>query len=157
MVTRRLLIRAILTITLSTLAFFAIACGLWWFVMARTVTDLGKSLGGCDSSNPPEIEDVARFSLPPSYQNLESSCFGLQGWGAFARFEMAPADLDVFVASTLVDMPLSTSEIPARSFFPKDISSYLYGKHEANGLSQYILIDTSDRASYVVYLEVVGG
>jgi hypothetical protein len=57
----------------------------------------------CDSQNPSGIQEVARIELPPSYSNLESSCGGLQGWSAKARFDMAPSDLDLFLASTNIE------------------------------------------------------
>ena len=100
---------------------------------------------------------MARFSLPPSYQNLKSSCFGLQGWGAHAQFEIEPADLDDLIASTLIETPLSAKEMPDSVYFPTYLSSYLYGKHETYKFSQYILIDTSEQTKYVVYVEVSGG
>jgi hypothetical protein len=117
----------------------------------------------CPESDPNQIEEVARFRLPPSTSNLWSWCGGMQGWAAYARFEMSPSDLNGFVSSTIVQPPLSTIGRPERliasdqSEIPDEVSLYLYGLYDSAEFDQEIFIDISDAEKYIVYLSVLAG
>ena len=121
-------------------------------------------LSGCEESNPEQIEYLAQFELPPSAKNIKSSCFGLQAYSADVSFEMNPADLDIFVASTSIEPPLFTDKSPDIKFLNNGLNkkasqmdNYLYGKYESFDFTQEILIDTSKPEHYVVYINASGG
>ncbi|WP_162909940.1 hypothetical protein [Aggregatilinea lenta] len=145
------------SIVVSVFALVVVACGLRLWVVTKSVSDLGELSEACEPTNPREIEDIAWFKLPPGYRNLVSSCFGFQGWGGHARFEIDPSDLDTFIASTRIEGPFSMEEMPTSSYFPTNLPSHLYGKYETLRFSQHILIDTSTQESYVIYVEVFSG
>lgn len=113
----------------------------------------------CAIENPDNaIEQIAEFKLPASGHLLESSCMGLQGWFANAKFEMDPEDLDTFVSSTKVVMPLANTGNSSRCPNPVDASTpHLFGDYEASEFYQAISIDISNPALYIVYVCVLGG
>jgi hypothetical protein len=115
----------------------------------------------CPPSNPAAIESLARFKLPPSASNLWTQCWGLQGWWAYARFDIAPSDVDALVSSTQIKPPLSARDKPTDVEFPDvnlaEIASFLYGSHLEVVFNQEILIDTSDQQRYTVYFATWGG
>lgn len=105
------------------------------------------------------VERTAYFKFPPSATHIESFCMGMQGWFASANFEMSPEELETFINSTYIEMPLDTA-LPTEPYFfdpdsVKDMKSYLYG-NGYNGL-QEVLIDTSDPDKYFVYFRAGGG
>ena len=86
----------------------------------------------CDPSNPDGIQAVARIDLPPSYSNLWSTCGGMQGWWAEARFEIVPDDLGVFLSSTDIAELEPLTEKPDRIYSSQipdmtHLASFLYG------------------------------
>lgn len=121
-------------------------------------------LSGCDESKPEQIEDLAQFKLPPSYRNLKSFCVGMQGYGADASFEMNPSELNAFITTTKVSLPLFNETSPDIKISndglnkkASQMDSYLYGKYETFEFTQEILIDTSDSKRYVVHIIASGG
>lgn len=123
-----------------------------------------SSLSGCEESDPEQIEYLAQFELPPSAHNLKSSCFGLQAYGADASFEMSPADLDMFIASTSIEPSLFTGKTSGADVLngrlnekASQMESYLYGKYVSVDFTQEILIDTSNPERYTVYIFAGGG
>lgn len=115
----------------------------------------------CSSDNPDNwIQDIAHFQLPPSARNLESSCFGLQGWIAYASFDMKPEDLDAFLATTYVlhlEPDTGEPENPAALALIEQNVPYLFGSDRRYEYYQEIFIDTSDPEWYRVYVYVLGG
>jgi hypothetical protein len=134
--------------------------GLLPFILFAFFNPFGGN--ACSPRNPASIERSALFELPPSAENLESTCTGLQGWVAYARFDMHPSDLAAFVNSTYVELPLSSNINFADSPLPAGVteqdvqamSSYRYGRVNS---TQYFLIDTSDPSKYTVYITRWGG
>jgi hypothetical protein len=108
------------------------------------------------------IESVARIKLPPSTAKLSSACGGMQGWWAEAYFDMEPSDLAVFVNSTNVKLPLSTTGKPEKlechpcNDLP-NLKSYLYGTYNSSDWFEEIFIDTSNPARYRVYFTLLAG
>ncbi|MBX3063149.1 MAG: hypothetical protein KF726_09240 [Anaerolineae bacterium] len=114
----------------------------------------------CATETPSFTETVARFKYPATANILEKRCWGMQGWYAYTKFEMAPSDLQSFLDRSLVRPPLSGTGVPYDTVLlevSKTLKSYLYGKHEEVEFQQDILIDTSNPEKYVVYLNVLGG
>lgn len=123
-----------------------------------------SSLSGCKESNPEQIEYLAHFKMPPSAHRLKSSCFGLQAYGADASFEMNPADLEMFIASTAIEPSLFTEKSPDIQVLndrlkkkASGMESYLYGKYISVDFTQEILIDMSSSERYIVYIFAGGG
>jgi hypothetical protein len=113
---------------------------------------------GCPSQFPSQIEEAARFRLPPSARNLESLCTGMQGWIAQANFDIDPQDIDVLIDSTSILRPLSSTNVPEAlqdDIAAQNIETYLYGQAESGW--QKIFIDTTDPNVYRVYLSAQGG
>jgi hypothetical protein len=143
------------------------------FMVATTIVFVGgflllpAALDGfldseCESSEPLAVEGIARIKLPPSATNLQSGCGGLQGMWAEAYFDMKPSDLAVFVNSTNVKLPLSTTGKPETlECYPcndlPNLKSYLYGTYSAEEWFEEIFIDTSNPARYRVYFTLLAG
>lgn len=123
---------------------------------------LEKSSG---TITPQWFKDFAGFEVPPSARNITATCEAFQDYVAYVRLTIDPNDLDRLIASSYVKSALSTTEKPADmtthygdmrriGWDIEPISSYLAG--DANvpklGLHQSILVDTSDAASYIVYI-----
>ena len=146
-----------------------LACLVITAIVLIHVFDNGISAFGensCPETSPKEVEDFAHFKLPPSARNLISDCSGMQGIVANAKFEMSPTDLNAFIASTLIDKPLSTnSGMPDTGelfgFDEKAVKSYLYGKYDHpapnGGVYEDILVDTTNPTTYVVYVNYSAG
>jgi hypothetical protein len=114
----------------------------------------------CDPSHPSGIERVAGFKLPPSASNLSSNCFGLANWWAEARFDMNPSDLEVFVNSTNVKLPLSATLKPGTLSCCDQltgVTSYLYGWYGSGEWFEEVFIDTSNPARWRVYFTLLAG
>lgn len=150
------LLKIIMIATGSLFVCSAIVLSLFVLLVGKPLAEIAETFGGCEPANPTQLEELGKFRLPASTRNLESKCFGLQGWGVLASFEMDATDLELFITSSLIETPLSTTELPTELGFPDDMESHLYGKYEAEFLSQYILIDTSDPKVFVVYVQVFG-
>jgi hypothetical protein len=126
---------------------------------------LGAIFGNsCDPQNPSEIESVARIKLPPSYRNLASNCGGMQGWGADARFEINPTELDLFLETTNIKPPLTPDGLPTQpqSVFlsledRENLTAYLYGSYDSFDWREEIIVDTSDPNGWVIYFSVLAG
>lgn len=138
-------------------------CLVFIILLANALNGIGDSLNNpqCAPSNPAGIEAIAQFRLPPSAKLLASNCGGLQGWVAWAKFEMSPSDLDTFLATTHTKPPLSSTNRPQqlRCHFTdgQDIPDYLYGGYSGFKWEEEVFIDTHDRSRYIVYFTVLGG
>src|SRR5262249_51246944 len=117
----------------------------------------GLFSNSCNASQPSLVEGMAQFKLPPSASHLQSNCGGMQGTWAEARFEMRPSDLPVFVNSTRIKLPLSSTGKPEKlncELYCSDLTNmktYLYGTYSANEWREEIFIDTTNQDRYVVY------
>jgi hypothetical protein len=112
----------------------------------------------CNPTNMPNTERLAKFKYPPSTTDLRSYCFGMQGWGGAAQFEINASDLTYFTTNTKVKRFYShVKPTASMAWFAKHMQSYLYGEHKQSEFSTYILIDTTNNDTYTVYMEFYGG
>jgi hypothetical protein len=145
-------------------AVVAIA-GLVWLGNLFSGDSIGLIDPPCTVSNPSGIEEMAEFKLPPSAKLLSAGCGGMQGWGAWASFEMNPADLNTFLATTSVKPPLSNTNHPEKLHCAcannEKITDYLYGDYSSynnnHSWREEVFIDTHDKNLYTVYFTVLGG
>lgn len=110
------------------------------------------------------VQDFGGITLPPSYQGLRVQCSALMDHHSlYARFDMAPADLEAFQASTLIDSwTVKGENAPEFDYSFGDflderglaaLDAYVYGVHvPLVPVAQQIVIDTSNPENYVVYL-----
>lgn len=103
------------------------------------------------------IESLGRLRLTPGVQVLEAeACTSARFETHFtARLGLPPAQLDDFLAGTLVRTPLSpeTSALPRDVLFrTRPMRSFLAGQGAQGQTRQTVLVDTSDPARYVVYI-----
>jgi hypothetical protein len=108
------------------------------------------------------VEGIAHIKLPPSATHIKSGCGGMQGIWAEAYFDMKPSDSVMFVNSTNVKLPLSTTGKPEKlECYPcndlPNLKSYLYGTYSAEEWFEEIFIDTSNPAQYRVYFTLLAG
>jgi hypothetical protein len=113
-------------------------------------------------------ESSAYFSLPHTASHVQRHTLYLsRSCTLWLKFEMKPADLRAFVATTFIKSPLSSTVLPRKiggiDFLQQEttwqldkISSFLAA--EANGTGPYYLdeqmlfIDTRNPSVYLVYL-----
>mgnify|MGYP001290660331 CR=1 FL=1 len=109
------------------------------------------------------IQDFGHITLPASYAQLEVRCsVFVDNHTVYARFDFAPADLEAFQQSTLIDEWHDSSGTPPD--FPYSFGTFLdepgiarlpaytYGLYTPQlPVSQQILIDTSNAQRLVVY------
>jgi hypothetical protein len=137
-------------------------CGSMMYFVFREYAALPNT---CDPKTPKNTEELGQFKFPPSMRSLSSSCWGMQGWGGSAQFEMASSDLDYFVSHSRIKPPLVSKGVPVDSLLATSAStmkSYLYGSYRTvyqSGKSfwQDILIDTSNSTWFVVTVIFSGG
>ncbi len=135
---------------------------------------VGMFDGGCRVDDPQGIEQtetLGRFEFPESAMTIQSECGGMQGWGLSASFEMLPADLRVFQASTSIEASQWVGEMPEPRVFgtgysqssaqmrtwSEEMESFIYGFYTVTEFSQEVLIDTSNPNRFRVFIEVLGG
>ncbi|GAB5493918.1 MAG: hypothetical protein Phog2KO_41330 [Phototrophicaceae bacterium] len=116
----------------------------------------------CDPSEPTEFERLAEITLPSSYDNFHSVCFGLQGWVLKSRFDIKSDELEIFLNTTDIIMPLSQTELPSSvdtrhlEIDYSSLNSYLYGIYQDNtGWFEEIIVDTTHPNRWTVYFTVL--
>lgn len=119
----------------------------------------------CEPSEPSEFERLAEITLPSSYDNFHSVCFGMQGWVLKSKFDIKPDELDVLLNTTNIIMPLSQTEFPAGvdtrhlEMDDKSLNSHLYGVYQDfnsnNGWFEEIIVDTTNPNRWTVYFTVL--
>lgn len=135
----------------------------WIGLMIYTLSGLGDMFDSpmCDPQNPSGIQEVARIELPPSYSNLKSTCGGVQGWWAQANFDMAPSDLDLFLASTNIESLQPTTELSESLEGNYEeigyVTSYLYGSDNRDEWYEEVVINTGNPKRWTVYFLLLGG
>jgi hypothetical protein len=147
------------------------------FAALPTPTDLPAgtlalllTIPGCLGTLSPSIQEIqqyGRFSLPRSAKNvLTISDGGFGDCTVYTRFEIVPADLHTFMASTLVTSQLVLiAHAQAADQSPLGIPGYikwwdidpkqLYWAAQGGSPSdvyQWIAVDESNPTSYVVYV-----
>jgi hypothetical protein len=161
---RRRLIRKIVLIVLGLGACAGIFYIGFTLLFIYSLSSMGDMFDSpiCEPTNSSGIESVAQIQLPPSMSNLRSMCGGMQGIWATAYFDMKPSDLNVFVNSTKVKLPLSTTGRLGQMKCGlcndmTNLRSYLYGTYSAEEWFEEIFIDTSNPAQYRVYFTLLAG
>lgn len=159
------LIRRVVLVLLTLIGLAVLGFIIYVSLLARALDGLAPMFNSpiCDPQNPAGIEEIAQIKLPPSFSNLESHCGGLQGWIANAKFDIDPDELDLFLQSTSIRPPLSSTELPTRPnsiHFPQGaegIESYLYGSNQRPEWFEEVIVDTSDPSRWVVYFTLLAG
>lgn len=118
-----------------------------------------------DQLPPAKVELAAAMTLPPSARNLHSHYESFQDSFIHVRFEIDAADLPALLASAHVGTALSSSTIPsdiaapfdAPWWKPRDAKRFLAGAGQVSLPSGYpehqsLLVDTTDPATYIVYV-----
>lgn len=156
-------------IILSLLASFCvlILCALFFTLMlSNSIAEFGKaySSSSCESESPNIFEGRAQVSLPPSYDNFQSTCGGIQGWWAEAVFDINSDELELFLSSTHIDMSTLSNGLPdqARSVYlrnnPPMPAPYLWATYnEESDWVEEVIVDTSNPNRWTVYFTVLGG
>jgi hypothetical protein len=141
-------------------------CGLGLFFsrsMFRPVEELSNS---CPPSEPQRLNDfIGDTVFPPSTHNLWTDCKSFVGFIAQVRFEIDPRELNLFVQTTKVVLPLAVTGKPESLGFLDNalndtinqIDSYLYGHYANHDWVEELLIDTTNPENYVVYYMVRAG
>jgi hypothetical protein len=114
------------------------------------------------SENLAAIEQGAAITLPDSVSNLTASSVAFMDCSINVRFSMDAIDLDTFMASTYVE---DLSPIQGSTLFTlinpnydmdwnfDSETIYLYGNGgNSDREYQYIIVDTSDETTYIVYI-----
>jgi hypothetical protein len=122
------------------------------------------AVGGCpagQSLSNEQIERFGRLKLPANAQSVSAVADSSQGCSVYLTFQIPPAALDPFVATTLIAPPLLPTQQPEgfESLPPTVKWSLPAGKPYLAGQTdesfkeyQWIAVDTSDAAKYVVYV-----
>jgi hypothetical protein len=125
-------------------------------------------LGGTDTERltPARIQSAGLFTLPPGATNVHAHLQAFQDYCIHIRFDVPPAQLPAFVASTRCAGMFQGSELPSDivddpSFVrpwwaPGRPFKFTAGSWEQGMTKQEILIDESDPTRYVVYVIVTG-
>jgi hypothetical protein len=104
------------------------------------------------------------FMLPSSARDIQRHCVGAtRSYTHWVRFQMDPTDLEPFLKSTFIEMPLSSSTLPQglgslgrlldkAGWAVNTNIPYLAGGGEKLLDKQIIFIDASSQDQYIVYL-----
>jgi hypothetical protein len=147
-----------IVVALSVAGFAALVCG--GFLLVGAI----GSLGGLSQPQPQttaEIEALARIVIPPGATNIHAEAGGFQDRFIHVRFDIAPGELDTFLFGTRYTpaigdngaVPFQQSIEPQADWWqPRAASTYKSGSGFVDGVSQSVLIDTSNAERYVVYV-----
>lgn len=120
--------------------------------------------GGCPVGQPlsnDQIERFGRLKLPANARNVSAMADSSQGCSIYLTFQIPPAALDAFVTTTLITPPLIPTQQPEGfESLPPTVKwsvpagkPYLAGQTEESFKEyQWIAVDTSDTAKFVVYI-----
>lgn len=109
-----------------------------------------------------EIESLARIDIPASASNIHAQAGGFQDRYIHVRFDLPPADLNSFLGATRytpavsqsTDIPFQQSLEPNQNWWqPAMAKSFLAGAGFVDGISQSVLIDTTNPELYIVYVQ----
>jgi hypothetical protein len=150
---------------LTMLMLLAISgCALSYMAL-RSFAEIGF-LGSTVADLPPDrVERAAAITLPPSAANLRSHYESFQDYIIHVRFDMDPADLDQLLASTHLELPLSSTAIPMGFSAPENLDWWTPEQAQrfqvgdtqvqtSHGYPEYqwILIDMTNAQRYTVYV-----
>jgi hypothetical protein len=106
----------------------------------------------CFNGDLATLADYARFQFPPSAINVGSECDLYRGAQVHVWFDMDPADLDSFLASTWIELPLYEVAVTPE-FGPASVTTTYWrgtsGMH--NPGSHEVWIDMTNSQTYHVY------
>lgn len=111
----------------------------------------------CHNYSRSSLEGYARFRYPASATNIHEECAIWQGADIRIWFDMDPAELDTFVASTRVKTPLKAGSVMPPEFGPDTTNrTMVYGEYQGGTSDdykgQYLWVDETDPKQYRVYL-----
>ena len=138
--------------------FAALACG--GFVLIGAA-GLQGGLSQPQAHTTAEIEALARIVIPPGATNIHAEDGGFQDRFIHVRFDIVPGELDTFLSGSRYtpnvgdggEVPFQHSIEPKAEWWrPRAASTYKSGSGFVDGVSQAVLIDTSDSERYVVYV-----
>jgi hypothetical protein len=138
------------------------------YVIAHALSGVAEFIGsdpeelGClEKKDKSHIEARANITLPLSSQNLSARSIAFRDCRVFVSFDMDPADLETFLASTYVselktvigsDLTDFNTPLKAWSFWIG--RQYLHGEGHDEGFREYqeIVIDRVSPELYTVYV-----
>jgi hypothetical protein len=141
-----------------------VTCTLLGAVVLWRLSQFGLGTSMVDELPREKVELAAGVKLPPSARNLHSHYTAFQDYFIHVRFDMDPADMPVFLSSTHVDLPLSSTiplsfdeELNVSWWRPLEAKQFQAGQGSVSlphgyPESQSILIDTTDPNRYIVYI-----
>jgi hypothetical protein len=126
-------------------------------LLAGAMADFG---GETEDLSRAQIEAIARIRIPPGAMNIHARAGGFQDRYIHVRFDIVPAELDGFLRSSLLPTPPAAQEWPFQSHMepdrpwwrPANAEEFVAGSTFVNGISQAILIDTTDPARLIIYV-----
>jgi hypothetical protein len=112
--------------------------GIGFLILVNALANFPGYDSACGVEDSSVFESIAQVTLPDDYSNFSSSCGGMQGWWAEARFDINPDDLDEFLETTHIELPLTTNPLPSRIYVAnassiKATGNLLYGLYDTVG------------------------
>ncbi len=158
------------TVGLVQILVFLVLGGVAVFVCyAIPMVGFGSMLSGLScpdgKASAADLAHLVRGTFPPSLSNIDT----LQVGGAakycevYLRFEMAPTDLNTFVLSTRINLPLVPkthlhlfdSLHGKNPWKPDPATTYLYGRGpQSLDYTQTVFVDTTYPQRYIIYMIV---
>lgn len=120
-----------------------------------------EELGCLEKKDRSHIEARANITLPASARNLTARSIAFQDCSVFVSFDMDPADLETFLASTyvselkiLIGSDLRDFNTPLKAWSFVMSRQYLHGEGHDEGFreDQEIVIDRISPELYTVYV-----
>jgi hypothetical protein len=153
---------AILWICCFFLCFFVayVGCRMSTLAMNSMFSGLDCPEGRAD---PSRLAHLTRSKIPSSASNIDSYQIGgaMKYCRILVRFDIAPSDLNGFLASTRINLPLTRQSASgnALTFNSKDLwtpkpgATYLYGHAPAAlDYNQTIFVDTNNPQRYTIFM-----
>jgi hypothetical protein len=135
-----------------------LVCG--GYVLLRLLGEAAPLEGPQPATNA-EIEALARITLPPGATNIHAQAGGFQDRYIHVRFDIPAAELDAFLAASRYTPALDMAVVPFQQHLepkavwwqPRNAARFRAGSAFSGGISQSLLVDTSDPERYVVYVQ----
>lgn len=146
---------------ISAVAIFIIIAGI---LGAGAIWMLNGIQFGEDTDSPThaQIQTTGRFTIPKSAHDIQAHLEGFQDDALWVRFRMDPADEPALWSSSLCagSEPILKGPIPMRGidrvwWTPGSATAFEFRDGEKPGAWQAILIDRTNPAEFMVYVEVL--
>jgi hypothetical protein len=145
----------------SALAVGVVGCAIIGFLGWRWLEASPLFSGYQEDLTTAQIESIGRIKLPPSATGIQARAGGFQDRFISIRFDMAPGELESFLRSTRYTPAIGpATEIPFQALVedapwwrPQDAQRFQAGTNFVDGISQSVLVDTTDAERYVVYIQ----